>query len=176
MDLNHIKLPPTLVTGLYQSVLVNNSEEKFEEAKEPKAEPAKLPETDDAFPSLGENKKNILVTVNHEGVKHIPDDDLSFLVAMLTACKLTLGDVAIINLKNFVEMDQKSIVARFQARVVFLFGTSPDQFGLPLNFPEFQIQSFAGSTYLFTPPLGEIRADETVKRRLWESLKRLFVI
>jgi hypothetical protein len=175
MDLNHIELPSSLVSELYRSVLVEEPS-SVEVQREIATETLPEEKAPAEMKFLGENKKNILMVVRHPEVVHVPDNELSFLVAMLTACKLTLADVAIVNIHNQQGQDQKKLVENFKSRVVFLFGIDPVSFGLPLSFPEFQIQAFAGATYLFTPPLSELENDKELKRKLWESLKRLFVV
>jgi len=181
MDLNHVDLTPALISELYGSVLVESNEPgKKAITNNPPLEQKMNEEVQPASPSLiihlGENKKKILVVVNYPDVVHLPDEELSFLVAMLTACRLTIADVAIFNRNNHKELDQKALLNHFSSRVVFLFGIDPIRFGLPLNFPQFQVQAFSGATYLYTPPLIEFGNNEPLKRQLWECLKRLFVI
>jgi len=55
-----------------------------------------------------------------------------------------------------------------------LFGTEPSTINLPVSFPHFQLQSFNNYTFLFTPPLHEIRNDQILKSKLWVCLRKIF--
>jgi hypothetical protein len=68
------------------------------------------------------------------------------------------------------------MIAQFSSKIIFLFGIDPVSFGLPVNFPQFQLQPFASATFLFSPPLDELRKDELLKSKLWVCLRRLFAI
>jgi len=177
MDINNIQFPASALANLYKHSLVDTSNEADT--------PGTTPENDflDAgnpspgnWKFIGENKKNILVVVDHADVVHLPDEDLSFLTTMLAACKLSLADVAIVNRNNYEGINYKELLSNFKSRIIFLYGTDPVSFGLPLSFPQYQIQSFANATFLFTPTLGEIKIDGILKSKLWVCLRRIFVI
>jgi hypothetical protein len=125
---------------------------------------------------LGENKKNILAVVNYPDHVHLPDEQLAMLTRLLAACKLGLDDVAIVNGNNYDDINYKEMIAQFASRIIFLFGIEPVSFGLPVTFPHFQLQPFAGATFLFAPPLHDISNDELLKSKLWVCLRRLFGI
>jgi hypothetical protein len=61
---------------------------------------------------------------------------------------------------------------------VLLFGIGPDEAGLPMHFPHFKSQDYAGCTYLHAPSLQALNIDneegKLLKKQLWESLKRVF--
>jgi hypothetical protein len=107
---------------------------------------------------------------------HLPDEELNFLTGMLTACKLSLDDVAIINICNYEMVNYKEMIMQFKSRIVFLFGVTPGEFELPVNFPAFQVQTLSGCTYLYTPALEERNNDSMFKSRLWLSLRSIFSI
>ena len=183
MDLNHVDLSPSLIAQLYGSVLIEETKSSAVvnppgASRDEIITPSSIASAreEESLKYLGENRKQILIIVDHNNAVHIPDEELSFLVAMLTACKLTIADVAILNRNNAPSLGQKQLVERFRSRVVFLFGVEPVDFGLPMSFPEFQLQAFAGATYLYAPALAAFKDNAEVKRKLWEALKRLFVI
>ena len=128
------------------------------------------------FKFLGNNQKNILIVVSYAAVPHLPDEELGFLTKMLEACKLSLGDVAIVNHHNYPGTVAKDYLGYFESKIVFLFGIDPLSFGLPVSFPAYQVQAVAKTNYLFTPPLEERIADPLFKSKLWVSLKRIFGI
>jgi len=185
MGLNDIRLSPSTLAALYSTSLVDGDqpEQLVHLAREPAAHDhatneiaTATPETKPGFRFLGNNKKRILIAVACQGKAYLPDDDLAFLTKMLTACKLGLDDVAIVNTSHYPGTAAPEYLARFNSEVVFLFGPDPAAFGLPMAFPQFQVQSYAGTTFLYTPPLGQMSGDELLKSKLWLSLKRIFSI
>jgi hypothetical protein len=179
MDLNHIELPAFIIADLYHSSLVD--ENKSGEMKSGTAEvieEEKLPvlekEPDSPWKSLGGNLKNVLIIINTEEAVHLPDHELTFLTGVLGACKLSLADVAIVNLTNHPEATYRELTTFFKSRIVLLFNVEPATFGLPMNFPHYQIQAFAGNTFLYAPSLRNLENDKVEKSKLWVCLKRLF--
>lgn len=125
--------------------------------------------------ALGENQKQILVVVSYADVPFLPDTAFELLSSMLTACKLSVADVAIVNIYG-KESDYKSWMQEFSSRIVLLFNIEPVHFGLPMNFPQFQIQPFNQASFLYAPSLDELDSDKVLKSKLWVSLRRLFNI
>ncbi len=182
MCLNNIKLPPSLVASLYSNVLIDptiieDPSEVFpgKQAGSEKITDPELKQEPD-WKWLGSNQKGILAIVNHNTATHLPDEELDFLTNLLSACRLSIGDVAIINKENIIETNYKNILAQFNSRVVLLFGVDPIKFGLPVGFPFFQIQNVAGCTFLYSPALEEIQNDSLLKSKLWVSLRTIFKI
>lgn len=171
MDLNNIELPVSVVAELYHCSLIESDKIPIKES------PVNEKEQEEAKPgwkSLGNNQKNILVIVNNQEAVHLPDQDLGFLTGILGACKLNLADVAIINLHNHPQASYKELTTFFKSKIVFLFAIEPAAFGLPMSFPQYQIQAFAGNSFLFSPSLKELENDRVEKTKLWVCLKRLF--
>jgi hypothetical protein len=177
MDLNHIELPAFVVAGLYHSSLISDKELQDNNTGVDEIE-VELPlvETDSGSPwkSLGGNLKNILVIVNNTTAVHLPDNELTFLTGILGACKLSLADVSIFNLNNHPATTYKELTSFFASKVVVLFDTEPSSFGLPMSFPHYQIQAFAGISFLYSPSLKNLENDKVEKSKLWVCLKRLF--
>jgi hypothetical protein len=170
MALNDIEFPASLFAELYQNALI--PDEKIN-APLIHAGPGITIADAPAPAYLGENKKRILVVVKDANHTWINDADLKFLSGILTACGLTIADVAVINaerrLQSFAELEKE-----FGSRQVLLFGVSQDELQIPLRFPEFQVQTFAGKQFLSAPPLAVISNDRTLKSNLWVSLQKLF--
>jgi hypothetical protein len=178
MDLNNIQLPASVIADLYRSSLVDS---KTNVSNESFLKPEPIATTDNNLTNnqwkhLGENKKNILIVVDYTDAVYLPDEELSFLTNMLFACKLSLADVAIVNRNNYKKREYKELLAWFKSRIVFLFGIDPVSFGLPVSFPQFQIQPFAKATFLFAPSLEEHKKDELLKSKLWVCLRRIFMV
>lgn len=175
MSLNDIQLPASVVAGLYRSALVDTgAPETVPSAPAGTEKEAPAEQTGEpGWKYLGHNRKNILVVVEHSDVLHLPDEDLGLLTNILTACKLDLGDVAIVNRTHHLRYAGNEYLSHFGSRTVLLFGITPGDFGLAVDFPAFQVQSVAGCTFLYSPSLSECN-DKAVKSRLWTSLKRIF--
>ncbi len=175
MDLNNIELPSSVIVELYHSSLIGSNEivteKKITKEITP---PTSVLENTATWKSLGDNRKNILIMVNSSDAVHIPDNELSFLTGVLGACKLNMADVAIVNRNNYPEASYKELTSFFKSKIVFLFDIEPAVFGLPMSFPHYQIQAFAGNSFLFSPSLKELENDKVEKSKLWVSLKRLF--
>ena len=160
MSLNQIQLNDQLLVGLYSSVLIQTNATIV---------PAK---TDVKY--LGKNEKCILVLISNDSVPFLPDNELNFLTSILSACKLSLADVAIVNLHSTT--NPETIIEDVECKNVLLFGVEPLSIVLPIHFPHFQLQQFNKRTYLCAPPLSGIENDKAVKLNLWNNLKKLFGI
>ena len=161
-----------MVADLYHSSLIDMNENSVNKAATESTEtgPVSLP----GWKWLGENQKNVLIIVNYQDAVHLPDNDLVFLTGIIGACKLSMADVAVVNLNNHPQSSYKELVVFFKSKIVLLFAVEPASFGLPMNFPHFQIQPFAGNSFLFSPSLKELETDKVLKSKLWVCLKRLF--
>ena len=177
MQLKNLKLPGSVISGLYRQSLVITDEKILPaivtgEADKLSDEPVRPVLQRVEF--LGENKKNILVLVNYENIRFLPDEELSFLTGMLSACKLTLADVAIVNFKNTSARSYKEFKTELNSQIFFLFGTTPESISMPVSFPHFQVQSFNNNTFLSAPSLVDIQNDKILESKLWVCLRRIF--
>jgi hypothetical protein len=159
MSLNSIQLKPQLLATLYHESLVQEATTSVPEKKLHKY--------------LGNNAKQILILVSHASLPFLPDQELNFLTSILTACKLSLADIAIINLDKTDDNQLQQTIAS-EGRIVLLFGIEPSGIGLPIHFPVFQVQQFNHTTYMHAPTLTELETDRDLKSKLWNSLKNLF--
>ena len=179
MDLNHIELSPGMVVELYRSSLIENDEKIKKIIASPEIKtsiPVNPDSNQNSWKWLGENRKNILIIVNYPDAVHLPDQGMTFLTGVLAACKLSLADVAILNLYQQKNASYKELLDQFRSKTILLFGVEPADFGLPISFPHFQVQSFINSTFLFAPVLSELEVDKLLKSKLWVCLRRIFSI
>lgn len=204
MSLSNIKLPGFVIADLYRTSLIQPAaadgyvaRQEIQEIAEPEpvrvaaqpvaktAQPEPVAETAPAKPVdlspykiLGNNKKHITVVVNCPQDVFVAEGDLAFLTKMLDACKLNMADVAIVNHAT-AAVNIEKVKTQLQPKYVLLFGVEPDVIHLPINFPSFKEQPYAGTTYLFTPALSQLNQDTDVakglKKKLWECLKRMFL-
>jgi hypothetical protein len=194
MSLNTIKLDAQLLADLYPEQLIdtgtttvpeNSAKSEVRSAKgktgnkslglpETTAKPEVQRANEKAPPKyLGNNGKKILVFVSHASVPFLPDDELNFLTSILAACKLSLADIGIANFQK-MELEEIDSLIQSEGKEVLLFGPGPSDIGLPINFPQFQLQPFNKRTYLYAPTLNELENDKEQKKQLWNSLKKLF--
>lgn len=175
MDLNNIALPKNLVAELYPDVLVIPHEDSPNiSAKIDEYEASNKIENE--WITLGNNEKSITIIIDYKGSKHLPDDELSFLTEILSACRLSIGDVAILNINNYKNINYKEIFEHLEPAKVILLGVDPGRIQLPVVFPKFQIQSFSKASFLLSPTLRELRDDKILKSKLWICLKQIFTI
>jgi len=181
MDINHIELSPAFVAGLYKNHLVESGSAPAKPVVQTTpaipaaAGPAATPVAT-AVKSLGNNARHVLILVNYSETVFLPDAELKFLTGVLAACKLTLADVAIVNLFQQTGTGYKELLTSFSPKQALLFGVEPSAIGLPLSFPAFQLQAFNGTTYHWSPELNKMENDRTLKTLLWNNLKLVFTI
>ena len=166
MNLDTIQLQPIVLQGLYKQSLV-------EFKTNPRAEVAN---TAASVNILGKNLKRIVIVVNNPAVAFLEDDELNFLLGILSACKLNMDDVCIVNIAKNEGIDYNRLEAELTAEKVFLFGTSPGKIKLPFTFPDYQVQQYNHQVYLSAPDLSVLQHDKAEKTKLWNCLKQIFSI
>jgi DNA polymerase III psi subunit len=165
MNFEQFHLPGFLLRDLYKETLV--------ELNQIQQSADKKPELKDS--ALGNNQKQVLILVNYTDSQVISDPELSFLLTILNACKLTLNDVVIVNFATEEKITYQKLVQEFKPKVVLLFGVKQASISMPVLFPDFQVQSFMDIRFLSSPPLQSLQQDDTIKRKLWTGLKQLFL-
>ncbi len=137
----------------------------------------KLPKPQKWF--LGDNGKKITILVNEPDAVYLNDESLLFLTKILGACKLNLGDVAVVNwLQQPVLFT--GIQKDLEPAICLLFDVSTEAVQLPFTVPQYQVQNHGGCMFLLAPALstyyGESNEARVEKTRLWASLKKMFNI
>jgi hypothetical protein len=128
---------------------------------------------------LGNYQKEIIVLVNDINNTYLSDGGLEFLSGILSACKLNLADIALINF-NRTPVDFNQLKKDMRPRYLLSFGINALQMQLPFAMPDYQVQHYADCTIVCAPALEqlnqttpEIKAEKT---KLWKSLQKLFNI
>jgi hypothetical protein len=177
MQLKNLKLPDSVISSLYRQTLVL-ADDNVSSSKQPQTDQITAATIDEpvipGIPFLGENKSKILIVVDNKNDRYLPDNELLFLTSMLSACKLGIADVAIVNCQNSSGLSYKELKHDLQSNTVLLFGSTPESITMPMSFPHFQVQSFNNTTFLCTPSLAEIQQDKMLKSKLWVCLRRIF--
>ena len=166
MSLDNILLADTVLQGLYSKCLYDLEMNKSVSDD--------IQSTSISF--LGNNQKKIAILVNSEAAIYLPDDELNFLLGILTACKLSMADIALVNLAKNPDMVYPALSEQLKAEKVFLFGLNAARIELPLQFPHYQVQQFNNQVYLSSLSLSELQANKEEKMKLWNCLKIIFSI
>lgn len=164
MSLTNIQLPPLVIQQLYKDALIETEAGK----------PSPQEKQTASINILGKNKKGIIIIVSDAKNAYLPDNELNFLLGILSACKLNMDDVGIVNLKKNKALGYNTIGTELNAGKVFLFGVNTNAINLPLSFPLYQIQQYNNQTYLAAPALASLKDDKAEKTKLWNSLKTIF--
>jgi len=128
---------------------------------------------------LGENKKHVVIAVKDDEAVYLRDEWLQFLSSIFIACKLNLGDVAIINYaKNnfsYTELSEK-----LSPEFFLMLDVTAKEIQLPFTVPDYQIQKYNQCNFLLAPSLqsmqGNTQEAKLEKSKLWLSLKKMFGI
>ena len=164
MSLDNIQLSPLLIEKLYSKTLVD-----LNTVKAPASNNAM-----ETFNWLGNNEKNILIIINEAETVYLTDADLNLLVGILTACKLSMADIALLNFNKNKHASYQELNAVLNPSSIILFGIEPRALDFPLNFPVFQLQAYNGQHYLAAPALKNIGLDVSLKKQLWLALQKHF--
>lgn len=126
---------------------------------------------------LGNNGKKVTILIKEADVAFINDQHLQFLTNILNACKLNLGDIALVNhLKHpllYSELKQK-----LQPKFIISFDLQTKEIQLPFTIPNYQVQLHDNCKFLFASSLKTMEGDsqeaKLEKSKLWVSLKNMF--
>jgi hypothetical protein len=181
MSLDDIKLSPLLVKKMYEKTLVVSSFANDENTeKKPKVETQKtiLPDDkkDEEINYLGKNNKHILILVNEKDHKFLSDNELSFLMNILSACNITMADAALVNSYNNADIVYEKLIKTFAPSTILFIGTEPQALGFPVLIPMYQVQAYNKQQYLCAPSLQKLSSNKEEKKQLWVALKKIFSI
>lgn len=125
---------------------------------------------------LGNHRRKITILVHSPGSPFLPDDQLTFLTKILEACRMNIGDVAILNTAT-TPVTIAELKQQLKPETILLFGLEPTAIRLPINFPVFRPQPYDECTYLSAPALGQLvqpsEEGRLLKSKLWVCLKTL---
>ena len=181
-------LPPFVIASLYKDELVLVDDQKSIGKRTDELNTKKsgtiAPKSEDATTQkpisfLGNNQKKVTILLQDTTAVHVADESLQFLTAILAACKLNMGDVAIVNTVH-QPVQYTQIKTELQPSTIILFDISAASIALPFEVPQYQVQQYDNCTLLFSAPLQAMLVkDETAKTekgKLWNALKKTFNI
>jgi hypothetical protein len=125
----------------------------------------------------GDNKKHVTIIINQDNRAVISTEWSTFLTSVLSACKLTLNDVVIVNThKKTINYSQ--IITQFKSQYLIVFDVAPSLIGIPAAIPNYDIRVNDNCSFVFSESIALMlnnTADaKQVKMRLWTSLKKFF--
>jgi hypothetical protein len=185
-------MPAALLAGMFPRGVVAIAEE-FSGQKEEVTSVAKKPDitvppantkapissmqAGKAIQYLGAFGKKIVVVVTDPTSLHLNQEDLDFLSKVLTAVKLSLADVAIVNSAT-QQLEYFALQEQLPAVVALYFGIQPVDIGAPIKFPQFQVQKWNSCTFLYAPAFEEMgplaQNAVALKKELWAALQKIF--
>lgn len=164
MDIDNIQLPAFIIHDLYQKTLVDLTE----------SDKVKDKEIANEIKFFGGNNQRILLLINNPGIAFLEDEQFTFLSGILNACKLTMEDIALINIATYSTLSYKKINETFAPKIILMLGVSSASIQLPFVIPEFQQQSYNNQVYLSVFSLNELEKNKDLKRKLWMALQQIF--
>lgn len=175
MGINDLQLTPELIAALYPETLVCGPDETNErQAAETKQQP--LPPAP-VYSYLGKNRRSICFLVSYPAVPFIPDEQLAFIIKILTVCKCSMEDIALINTAHHT-ISLEALKNQLHPEMIFLWGVPASVIGLNNNPEELSIYAADGISVIpvSNPELmnGETEESKQLKKRLWVCLQKLF--
>lgn len=171
MSFKKLQLPNFIIAELYEDVLVELDIPKITAKKQ------KIISEKKWF--LGENKKQIIIVVKDAEAVYLRDEWLQFLSAILSACKLNLGDVAILNYSK-TNFSFAYLTDKLFPKFLLLFDVTPHEIQLPFTIAHYQIKQYNNCNFLaassFQNMQGNTQEAKLEKSKLWLSLKKIFAI
>lgn len=176
-----VQLPGFVIAELYGDTLVQIPVTQPDK-KIP--EPRKITQTIDKVPVdppeifyTGGNKKHLLLIVNQPEAVFLTEEAHATLSRLLEALHFSFEDIAVVNFSRN-PLPFARIKAVLKPQYCLLFDIDLQKFGLPFEIPGYQIQHHDGCIFLTAPALTlSGSTEETVKkekRKLWQSLKKIF--
>lgn len=104
-------------------------------------------------------------------------EQVNFLKKVLLAAGLNLeNDTLLAKLEAGEQLPVLPLVKIKQAECILVFGCTPNQLGLNLECPLYQLVDFYDTRLLFANKISILEPDTGRKRQLWQALQQLFLI
>jgi hypothetical protein len=174
MSTEKTQLPDFVIANLYTDLLVLGNDVGTQKYESSTAIATNNPEKQWY---LGNNGKKITLLIKEADVAFINDQHLQFLSNILNACKLNLGDIALVNHQN-TALVYNELKQKVQPKFIIAFDLQPKEIQLPFTIPNYQVQVHDNCKFLFASSLKTMEGDsqeaKLEKSKLWASLKNMF--
>lgn len=128
---------------------------------------------------LGDHLKKVMVLVNDASAVHLNETDLGLLSSILNACKLTLADIALINLAQ-QPYSLHEMFTTLPSTFVIAFDINSNALKIKLPSTLYQPILLGDTQILFSNSLQSMQGTDQnaklEKGKLWNALKLLFKI
>ncbi len=176
-------LSSSVLVDLYKDSLVVvediplENKATVEQTIETKKEEIKEVKWEGPIKSLGEHNKKITVIVNDPNSVHLNEMDFILLTSILNACRLTIADIALINIgKQPVGLHQ--ILQELPSTLVLSFAVDATQLKVKLPSTLYKITQLGETNILFSNALSTMQGTgveaKQEKAKLWTVLKKIF--
>ncbi len=177
-------LPPAVLVSLYKDSLVLPEKEIkpaiIPENKLPGKEQATITdETEMASPIkyLGDHHKKILVVVNDPESVYLNETDFILLTSILNACRLTIADIALINVGN-QKAGLHEMLTKLPSLLVIAFDIDAKALKIKLPSTLYKTTPLGETNLLFSAALSTMQGSsldaKKEKGKLWTVLKQIF--
>lgn len=184
-------LPASVLVSLYKdSLVLPETEKKTDLISKDIAEIAAAPET--ASPAeqknikskgplkhLGDHHKKITVIVNDPHSVYLNETDFILLTSILNACKLTIADIALVNIGN-QDTSLHQILETLPSNLVMCFDIKSVDLKIKLPDVLYKINELGETRIFFSKGLSSMQgtglAAKQEKGTLWILLKKIFAL
>ena len=128
--------------------------------------PVRVPET----PKPALLKHKVLLLADED----LSPSDLLFLERILKAVNLDISGVDLLNVYGVSDVDFAAVLRHKHIHHFITFGVPFQRINLDIMMDRYQPVRFDGITFLMADSLPVVEANPTLKRLLWNSLKRVF--
>jgi hypothetical protein len=126
---------------------------------------------------LGDHLKKIVVLVHDENAAYLNEADLGLLSSILVACKLTLADIALVNIAS-QPLSLHDILETLPSQYVLVFALPGSALKIKLPATLYKPIELGETQLLFSASLQSMQGTEqnakVEKSKLWNALKLLF--
>jgi len=185
-------LPASVLVSLYKDTLVlpdsekkdtiiPNKEEKITatSANNTPIEVPKVKKSTGPLKHLGDHNKKILVIVNDPNSVYLNEADFILLTSILNACKLTIADIALVNIGN-QETSLHQILETLPSSIIMCFDVASADLKIKLPNTLYKVTELGESNLFFSKALscmqGTSAEAKLEKGTLWILLKKLFAL
>lgn len=126
---------------------------------------------------LGDHSKKIVVIVNDPASVYLNEPDFILLTSILNACRLTIADIALVNLGN-QKASLHQILNNLPSKLVIAFEVDSKALKIKLPTNLYKLTPLGESNLLFSKSLSSMQGSDSSakqeKAKLWTVLKQIF--
>lgn len=119
-------------------------------------------------------EKGMILYFSNPEQKDMPADDYAFFQKILSAIKVDLEQIAIINV-DFVHLPFYEVVNKVDPKRFICLGIAPKRVQLHIEPRAYQVCKIDSREILFGHSLKQIAADQQLKKHLWVALQEMFL-